>query len=260
MTTGVVVGRERRLISGWGRTAILSADVAMPESVDAVVDLVNDSPLIVPRGLGRSYGDCAQLSGGVALDMNFLDRITAFDPSSGVVDVEAGVSLDHLMRVLVPQGWFVPVTPGTRFVTIGGAIASDIHGKNHHHDGTFGEHLVDMTIVTGEGEVRTVSPAVSPEVFWATVGGMGLTGVIVSARLRMMPIESSKISSVGVRVRNLDELIEKMFEVDKAAQYSVAWVDCLARGKSFGRGVLMYGDHATEKQVGHRADRWDFGA
>lgn len=260
MVDGLVAGRERRLISGWGRTSKLSADVAAPESLDAVVALVNGSASIVPRGLGRSYGDSAQLSGGTAIDMNRLDRITSFDPATGVVDVEAGVSLDHLMRVLVPQGWFVPVTPGTRFVTVGGAIASDVHGKNHHHVGTFGQHLIDLTIVTGDGELRTVSSQVMPELFWATLGGMGLTGVVVAAKLAMMPIESAKIMATAVRAANLDALMETMRETDKVTKYSVAWVDCLAHGRNFGRGILMYGDHASAAQVGRRRDRWDFGA
>lgn len=256
-----VTARERRVISGWGRTSRLNADVATPESTDSVAELITGSPAIVARGLGRAYGDAAQVSAGTVVDMTRLDRIRSFDPATGIVDVEAGVSLDHLMRVFVPQGWFVPVTPGTRFVTIGGAIASDIHGKNHHKVGSFGQHVTSLDIVTGDGVARTVSPQPGglAELFWATVGGMGLTGIVTGARVRLQAIESAKIMSTTMRVRNLDHLMETMLRVDTQTSYSVAWVDCLAKGGSFGRGLLTYGDHATAAEVGSRKSRWEFG-
>jgi len=253
-----VVRHHRELINGWGRTCRLSADVATPESPAGLSELVADSPRIVARGLGRSYGDQAQLSGGAAVQLSGIARITSLDPATGVVDVEAGASLDHLMRVLAPRGWFVPVTPGTRFVTVGGAIASDIHGKNHHRDGTFGRHVQDLTLMLADGSTVTVSPQVDPELFWATVGGMGLTGVIVSARVQLQPIESTKIRSVSVRASNLDSLMTAMERADENNRYAVAWVDSLAKGRHFGRGILTSGDHATAAEVGQCPDRWAF--
>lgn len=256
----VVIGTERKVISGWGRTSKLTADVATPESLAAVESLLaNGSQHVLARGLGRAYGDAAQLSGGLVIDMTRLDRILSFDPATGVAEVEAGVSLDHLMRVLIPKGWFVPVTPGTRFVTVGGAIASDIHGKNHHHDGSFGSHVLGFDIITGDGVARSVTAEQNPALFWATIGGMGLTGVVISARVQMIPVESAKMMATTMRTPNLDALMATMQEVDKRSRYSVAWVDCLARGASFGRGLITYGDHASATELGYRADRWTFG-
>ena len=167
------------------------------------------------------------------------------DAASGTVRVGAGVSLDELMRHIVPRGWFVPVTPGTRFVTVGGAIASDIHGKNHHADGSFGSHLDCLTLFCADGIQRVVSPNDDPELWWATIGGMGLTGVIVEATVRLLPIETSRCVVDTERVPNLDALLERMESGDHRYRYSVAWVDLVARGEALGRSVLTRGDHAT---------------
>jgi decaprenylphospho-beta-D-ribofuranose 2-oxidase len=195
---------------------------------------------VVARGLGRSYGDAAQDGGGVVLDMTALSRCT-LDPERGVLTAQAGASLDEILRVIVPQGTFVPVTPGTRFVTVGGAIAADIHGKNHHREGSMGSHVRGLRLVTGGGAIIECGPQSSPEAFWATVGGMGLTGVVTEAEIALLPIETSRMRVDTDRFDRLDELMAAMVEGDDAYRYSVAWVDSISAS---GRGVLTRGDHA----------------
>ncbi|MGV1037896.1 MAG: FAD-binding oxidoreductase, partial [Candidatus Nanopelagicales bacterium] len=255
MTEIAVTGHARRLISGWGRTSAVTSDVAIPEDYRNIADIVGGAAgSVIARGLGRSYGDAAQVAGGTTIDLTRCDRILGFDQATGVVDVEAGVSIDHLIRTFVPTGWFVPVTPGTRYVTVGGAIASDVHGKNHHAVGGFGQHVVDLTLVTGAGDVMQCSPGIEPELFWATVAGMGLTGVITRARVRLQPIRSSLIKATTERAANLDEVMSRMMEIDKSVPYTVAWVDCLAKGSRFGRGLISHGDHAVPTDTPGRAD------
>lgn len=235
------------LLHGWGRTCPSSAQVSLlapGEPAEAAVRTPGPRGIIA-RGLGRSYGDAAQNGGGVVVE---LPSGMALDQDSGVLTVAAGTSLDDIMRVVVPQGWFVPVTPGTRYVTVGGAIAADIHGKNHHREGTFGAHVRGLDLLTADGNSRTLGPDDPDEagrtLFWATVGGMGLTGIITSAEVQLMPISSSKIRVDTTRTADLDELMAAMIAADSTARYSVAWLDSVATGKSFGRGVLTTGDHA----------------
>lgn len=238
------------LLTGWGRTAPTASTVSDATWDAALRDLVTGSDGaandrgVIARGLGRSYGDAAQNAGGVTVDMTGRDAIRDFDPTSGLLDVEAGASLDHLMRVFVPRGWFVPVTPGTRFVTVGGAIASDIHGKNHHVDGSFTEHVPDLNLLTADGQTRLVSPASDPSLFWATAGGMGLTGVITSARLQMRPVTTSRMLVDTERATDLDDLLDRLATTDDQYTYSVAWIDCLSTGSTLGRSVLTRGWHA----------------
>ena len=167
------------------------------------------------------------------------------DTAKGEATVGGGVGFDELLRYLVPRGWFVPVTPGTRFITVGGAIASDIHGKNHHADGSFGAHLRSMTLLTADGERRSISEASDPLLWWATIAGMGLTGIIVDATFRVLPIETSRCLVDTERIPNLEALLERMESGDHLYRYSVAWVDLVASGASLGRSVLTRGDHAT---------------
>jgi len=196
------------------------------------------------RGLGRSYGDAAQNGGGLVLRLQGSASDAVLDPAAGLVTVGAGASLDDLMRVVVPRGWFVPVTPGTRFVTIGGAIASDIHGKNHHVDGSFANHVEQITLLLADGSTATVSPTDDAELFWATFGGMGLTGIVLSATIRLLRIETSRMSVDTQRVGDLDTLFATMSEGDEAHRYSVAWIDLAAKGRHLGRSALTRGDHA----------------
>jgi decaprenylphospho-beta-D-ribofuranose 2-oxidase len=230
-----------RLLTGWGRTAPSSASVVPVSGVADVQRLVAAAGPrgVLARGLGRSYGDAAQSGGGTVLDLSPMARID-LDRERGMVTAGAGASLDAVLRAVVPAGFFVPVTPGTRMVTVGGAIAADVHGKNHHVDGTFGAHVTSMTLVDGAAGLREVGPATDPEEFWATVGGMGLTGVVTEATFDLIPITSSRISVDTERAIDLDDVMSRMVARDHEYRYSVAWIDSISAS---GRGVLTRGDH-----------------
>lgn len=237
-----------QLLSGWGRTAPSWSTVLRPTEPRAVAALLAEasgdaSAGVVPRGLGRSYGDAAQRAGGTVIDTSGLTGFELVDPSAGLVRAGGGASLQELFTELVPEGWFPPVTPGTRQVTVGGAFAADVHGKNHHRDGSFGEHVTEIELATPTG-LHRVNPAADPALFWATAGGMGLTGVVTSLTLRMLRVHSAWMAVDTERAEDLDDLMTRLEEGDDRYRYSVAWVDCLARGKRLGRGVLTRGDHA----------------
>ena len=238
--------RAVKLLSGWGRTAPTRAEVIRPdEPEDALQAIAAASPRgVIARGLGRCYGDAAQNSGGQVLDTTALAWISDFDPEQGTITVGGGTSLGTLLRAVVPSGWFVPVLPGTRHVTVGGAVASDVHGKNHHRDGCFSRYVDWLMLATPGGGLQRVGPEDDPEAFQATCGGMGLTGLIVDARVRLLPVETSAIQVTTERCADLDAVLERMEESDAAYRYSVAWIDCLAGGRALGRGVLTRGNHA----------------
>jgi decaprenylphospho-beta-D-ribofuranose 2-oxidase len=233
------------LLEGWGGTAPTRAHLSTPLTDADAEQLVRAAPSrgVVARGMGRAYGDAAQNAGGLVLDATALSGIVAADVERGVVTARAGTSLQELMQWLVPRGWF-PVTPGTRLITVGGAIASDIHGKGHHRDGTFGNEVLSITLLTGAGEIVTATPDGTPDLFWATVGGMGLTGMILDATFQLVRCETRYILADETRCPNLDALLERMEESDDRYHYSVAWIDCGARGRRLGRGILGQGDHA----------------
>ena len=237
-----------QLLHGWGRTAPTAATVVTARSVDDVVAAVTGAGPrgIVARGLGRSYGDPAQNAGGRVLLMTGLDTIHAIDAQACTVDVDAGVSLDTLMRAALPHGLWLPVLPGTRQVTIGGAIGADIHGKAHHVAGSFGNHVEAMTVVTADGEVRELTPdGPGSELFWATVAGMGLTGVVVRARLRLHRVETAYFTVDTEQIDNLDELMARQSTGDEEYAESVSWFDAVTTGAHFGRGLLTRANHTT---------------
>lgn len=241
---------SQRELSGWGRTAPSVATVV--DAADAELDAESIAQLassrgIITRGLGRAYGDPAQNAGGTVLRL--APGPIVLDPARGTVTAGGGVGFDELMRHVIPRGWFVPVTPGTRFITVGGAIASDIHGKNHHADGTFGAHVESMTLLLADGSRCCLTEDTDPELWWATIGGMGLTGVILDATFRLLPIETSRCLVETSRMPNLDALLDAMESGDHLHRYSVAWVDLVATGPHLGRSVLTRGDHATVDDV-----------
>jgi len=200
---------------------------------------------VLPFGNGRSYGDSCLNESGVLLDARGLNRLLSFDPSSGILRLESGVFLSEILSLAVPSGWFLPVTPGTRFVTVGGAIANDVHGKNHHRAGSFGCHVRQLCLLRSDGSKTLCSLNENPDLFSATIGGLGLTGVILWAEIALKRIKNPLIRSETIRFANLREFFSLSDESDLDYEYTVSWVDCLGRGLNLGRGLFMRGNHAT---------------
>lgn len=223
---------------------------------DQLRELVgNGDRRYIARGLGRSYGDASlNRDQGVLLQHQHC-RFLALENATGILTCEAGLSLREIIHYLLPRGWFPPVTPGTKDVTVGGAIAADVHGKNHHVDGSFGNFVLDLELLTADGNILTCSPTENCEVFWATIGGMGLTGIILRARIRLRRVESAYCNVTYRRTQNLDETLECFQATDAGYRYSVAWVDCLASGKKLGRSIVMLGNEAREEDLPERLRR-----
>ncbi|MBB3115907.1 FAD-binding oxidoreductase [Corynebacterium bovis] len=256
-----------RTLTGWGRTAPSTAEVLRTRDTDViaravaqVADSNADKPAhltrgVIARGMGRSYGDPAMNGGGLVVDMQDLNRIHSIDPDTALVDVDAGVTLDQLMKAALPHGLWVPVLPGTRQVTIGGAIGPDIHGKNHHSAGSFGNHVASMELLVADGRILHLEPEGSPddptgELFWATVGGMGLTGIILRATIRMTRTETAYFIADGDLTRDLDETIA--FHSDGSEvnyTYSSAWFDAISAPPKLGRAAISRGSLATLDQL-----------
>ena len=245
---------EQRELSGWGNTSpsvasivdVSGSDLARPGALAELGALPRG---VIVRGLGRSYGDPAQNGGGTVLRLTGDDASLVLDADAGTLRAGAGVSFDTILRDIVPRGWFVPVTPGTRFVTVGGCIASDVHGKGHHADRSFGSHVVAMTMLLADGTIEHIAPDTHGDLWWATIGGMGLTGIIIDATFRLIPIETGHFLVDTERVPNLDALLERMEDGDHQYRYSVAWIDLVATGSSLGRSVLSLGNHATLSEL-----------
>jgi decaprenylphospho-beta-D-ribofuranose 2-oxidase len=244
------------LLSGWGRTPVSASHVVRAVNRDdlASAGKVAGPRGIIARGLGRAYGDSAMNAGGTVVVSTEVSGLLELDGRTGLARVLAGTSLDALMREVVPRGWFVPVTPGTRYITVGGAIAADVHGKDHHASGCFGSHVRSMVLALPDGTCLTLTPASHPEEFWATCGGMGLTGTIVEATIALYPIETSLLAVDTDRVPDLDTLLAMLTEGGRSHRYSVAWVDLLAKGRHLGRSILGQGDFAPLDALpaGHR--------
>ena len=238
-------------VGGWGRLEAMRCHVCRPSSSDEAAELLRNGGLapVTPRGLGRSYGDASYADRGVVLDSRGLDRYVAFDETTGLLRCEAGVSFANIVHTFVPRGWFLPTTPGTQFVTVGGAIAADVHGKNHHRVGSFGEHVVEFMLHLASGDAVRCARDENPELFFATLGGMGLTGFVVDATIRLSRIDTAYVTVDYRRSRCLDDSLEAFEQGDGSYEHSVAWVDCLATGKSLGRGVVMRANHATRADL-----------
>jgi decaprenylphospho-beta-D-ribofuranose 2-oxidase len=234
----------KKTITNWNNYPVVEAsEVSFDFQKDLAVKLAHSS---IPHGNGRCYGD-ASLYSDVVSTLRF-DKVLAFNEQHGIITCQSGVLLSDLLQIIVPRGWFLPVTPGTKFITVGGAVASDVHGKNHHVDGSFSRHVVSMTVFTGTGETLVCSKEKNQDLFWSTCGGMGLTGIIMEVEFRLKRIQSSYIRQKQIKASNLDEVMA-LFDANTDSTYSVAWIDCLKTGKSFGRSILMLGEHATTDET-----------
>jgi decaprenylphospho-beta-D-ribofuranose 2-oxidase len=234
-------------IHGWGRYQQINADIITPNSDDDYRQYLSNGPLIA-RGNGRSYGDSALAER--VMSMLDCNQLLAFDAANGILHCESGVLLGDIINVFLEQGWFPGVVPGTQWITVGGAIASDIHGKNHHLVGCFSEFVKSFKLLLPSGDIVQCSRSEHPKLFHATCGGMGLTGIILSAELQLIKVPGDKIIQSVTPTRNWQSLLE-LFNEKQKATYSVAWLDCLARGKHFGRGLFITGEHATDEQSPH---------
>lgn len=251
------------LLTGWGRTAPSRADVLHPYDAGTVVDAVRRAAEqrsdggrgVLARGLGRSYGDVAQNAGGLVVDMTGLDTIHAIDPDDATVDVDAGVSLDALMRAALPYGLWIPVLPGTRQVTVGGAIGNDVHGKNHHSAGSFGDHVRSMQLLVADGRVLELRPGGSADdpdgsIFWATIGGIGLTGIILRVTLAMTRTETAYFIADGIVTHSLEETIAVHSDGSESRyEYSSAWFDAISAPPKLGRAAISRGSLAKLDQL-----------
>jgi decaprenylphospho-beta-D-ribofuranose 2-oxidase len=234
-------------LSGWGRFPKVKTKELTPQSESELLEILRHSESYIPRGNGRSYGDSA-INKNLTITMTRMNRFLRWNQKSGELVAESGVLIADIIDTFLPKGWFPYVTPGTKFVTLGGAIACDVHGKNHHKDGSFGNFVNWIEIFNNNNEVVRCSPNENSELFHWTIGGMGLTGVIIRCSIQLKSVESGWIKQQTVVNNNLNETLQSFYE-HKEATYSVAWIDCLAKSKSFGRSILILGEHAQKSEV-----------
>lgn len=233
-------------ISGWGRYPVQSCELERPERY---ADLRAGADSVIARGQGRSYGDAALNENGRVLLTERVNRLLEFDMAKGILRAEAGTTLAEILDLIVPMGWFLPVTPGTKYVSLGGCVAADVHGKNHHHDGSFGDHVLSMELILADGSRATCTPSENPGLFWATVGGMGLTGIIGEVIFKLVPLQSALMKVRHRAAVNLEQLFRLIQDPDLDDRYAVAWIDSMATGKNLGRGIAMCGHHAAAEEV-----------
>lgn len=236
----------RKKIANWGNFPVVESDEKYFRFNDELKNAITNSKEYIPRGNGRCYGD-ASLADTTISTVRY-DKIISFDTQNGIFECESGLTLDKILEVIVPKGWFLPVTPGTKFITVGGAVGSDVHGKNHHVDGSFSNQVIEMDVMLSDGRVFTCSKSLNPDLFWATCGGMGLTGMVTRVQFNLKKIETSYIKQKQVKAENLEEVL-KLFDQYKHYTYSVAWIDCLQKGKDFGRSILILGEHAKVEEL-----------
>jgi decaprenylphospho-beta-D-ribofuranose 2-oxidase len=236
---------NKRLAS-WGNYPVVDSNEETFVFKDQLEPLIIKDSSFIPRGNGRSYGDSA-LSGRTITTLKY-DKILSFDTIKGIFECQPGITLADVLQVIVPQGWFLPVTPGTKLITIGGAVGSNVHGKNHRAEGSFSGHIIDMDVVLASGELITCSANGHADLFEATCGGMGLTGLVTRVKVKLKKIETSFMKQKQVKAKNLDELLE-LFEKYQDYSYAVAWIDCLKTGENFGRSILTVGEHASPAEL-----------
>lgn len=239
---------REEVLSGWGNIPKAKSRVI---AIQSEQDMKNALKLdkVIPRGLGRSYADQATNAGGWVLKMEKMNHFLSFDKEKGILDCQAGVSLEDIIQNFAPKGWFPMINPGTKYVTIGGAIANDIHGKAHHIDGSFVNCVLDFTIILADGSVVKASREENSDLFWANFGGLGLLGTILTVRLQLRKIETTYFIQKSIPARNLEEMLQAIDESDKHFAYSVAWIDSLGKGKDLGKGVLVVGNEAKRKDL-----------
>ncbi len=241
-----------RKLSGWGGFGSLDCVLARPATREALLQLIRNREKahhILPRGMGRSYGDSAIDPEAVIISQVENSHFISFDSKNGLLHCEAGVTLEEIVNVCLPQGWFLPTTPGTKYVTVGGAIAADVHGKNHHVDGTFGNWVKEIKLALADGSILSCSRDNDPDAFWATIGGMGLTGYILDATIQLSKCSSAYYKVDYKRCSDLDSVLSTLEENDENYRYSVGWIDCLKKGKSLGRSILMLGNDAKASEL-----------
>lgn len=237
-------GDARPQFESWGRYPTYNATVVpihWQGDFPAAIEGVHGGALAV--GMGRSYGDVCLLKDGTLLQTTSMNRLLAFDAATGLLTAEAGITLAEILDFAVPRGYFLPVTPGTKYVTLGGAIANDIHGKNHHVAGTFGAHVTQFELVRSDGSRKFCTPTENPDWYGATIGGMGLTGFIRWAQVRLKPIVSRMVDYQGIQFHGIDEFLA-LTEQSQHIEYTVSWIDVTSTGKNFARGIFMQGDHS----------------
>ena len=233
-------------VTNWGNFPVVEKEIKSEDSIEKIKDFVRNNNEVIARGNGRCYGD-ASLSEHI-FSTKRLNKFISFDRLNGIIECESGVLLSQILEIIVPQGYFLYVTPGTKFISVGGAIASDVHGKNHHAEGCFSEFVEAFSLLNENSEVITCSRTENTDKFWATIGGMGLTGIILSAKFKLKNIETAYIRQESIKAQNLDEIF-KLFEESESWTYNVAWIDCLQTGKNIGRSILMRGEHAFKHEL-----------
>lgn len=233
-------------VTNWGNYPVVEKEMKSDDSFSRIKEFVLSNNEVIARGNGRCYGDSSL--GEHIFSTKKLNKFISFDRLNGIIECESGVLLSDVLEIAVPQGYFLYVTPGTKFVSVGGALASDVHGKNHHAEGCFSEYVIEFKLMIENGDVITCSRDENTDKFWATIGGMGLTGIILTVKFKLKNIESAYIRQESIKAENLDEIF-RLFEESENWTYTVAWIDCLQKGKNTGRSILMRGEHAFQHEL-----------
>ncbi|ROI08876.1 FAD-binding oxidoreductase [Chryseobacterium sp. H3056] len=236
----------KQKVSNWGNFPVVEKEMRSEDSLAKIQEYVRKHHEIIARGNGRCYGDAALAEN--IFSTKRLNKFISFDRLNGIIECESGVLLSEVLEVIIPQGYFLYVTPGTKYITVGGAIASDVHGKNHHAEGCFSEYVLEFSLLNENGEVLNCSRSENADKFWATIGGMGLSGIILSAKFKLKNIETSYIRQERIKAENLDEIF-RLFDESESWTYNVAWIDCLQKGENLGRSILVRGEHAFKHEL-----------